>query len=220
MGYAKNEIDIGYAYRERIVESKCLHEWRRMTSIVRMIQKRKYLNQWRRQNDICLNTICNLLNYPTKSRWHFLKIISTLRLTKKCISKRRYKLLLNRLFDRNRSVILFVLFSTWRSQANEQNIAAFKIVKILQKSDKIKITQSIQHWQYWTRKHRLQRLNTLDIAIKLALVNKKKRHFKQWMNAFVDAANNKISLFFWCHSVQSNVFDHWRQCLLWYTAAN
>merc|ERR1712129_47339 len=71
-----------------------------------------------------------------------------------------------------------------------------------------------------TRKHRLQRLNDLDIAIKLALVNKKKRHFKQWMNAFVDAANTKIALFFWCHSVQSNVFDHWRQCLLWYTAVN
>merc|ERR1712048_605781 len=169
---------------------------------VRAIQRRKYLNEWRQQNDDSLATMRKLLAHPSKSRWHFLKIISILRLAQKSIAKRRYKRLLNRFFDRNRSVILFVLMSSWRTLAAQQSIAAFNIIKIIEKNDKLKIMQTIAKWHKWAIQRKVQRLNALNVAKKFESTNTKKQSFNHWLNAFVNSANTKIALFFWCHSVQ------------------
>merc|ERR1712048_89868 len=177
---------------------------------VRAIQRRKYLNEWRQQNDDSLATMRKLLAHPSKSRWHFLKIISILRFAQKSIAKRRYKRLLNRFFYRNRSVILFVLMSSWRTLAAQQNIAAFNIIKIIEKNDKMKITQTIAKWHKWTKQRKMQRLEGLDVAKKFDVANRKKQSFKHWLNAFVHVANTKIALFFWCHSVENRVFNHWK----------
>merc|ERR1711933_692877 len=126
--YTINEREMWHEYNVKCTKLKCWNEWKRMYQIIQTIQTKKYLNIWRQSNRKSLDSIHKLLAFPTKSRWHFLKIISILRLYKNSFGHRQCKVIFDRLFRRNRSVILFVLLSSWRSLAQQKNIAAFNIL--------------------------------------------------------------------------------------------
>ena len=213
--YTENELQIGHNYYANVVKSKCLSEWRRMCRIMRTIKKRKYVKIWRQSNCESMTSIRKLLSFPTKSRWHFLRIVSVLRLYKNSFGKRRSALLFDRLFNRNRSVILFVFMSSWRSLAQQRNIAAFNILTILQKTDKMKKIQTLKRWQSVTKKERMKRMKLANVSRQINAINIKKRHFAHWLNVFVEEANNKIALFFWCNAVELKAFNHWKECLIW-----
>merc|ERR1719410_2561478 len=149
--YTKNEREMWWEYNAKCTKLKCWNQWKRMFQIVRTIQTKKYLRIWRQSNTDSMQSIHRLLSFPTKSRWHFLKIISILRLYKNSFGRRRCKLIFDRLFKRNRSVILFVLLSSWRSLAQQRNIAAFNILTLLQKTDKTKKIKTLRRWQFVTR---------------------------------------------------------------------
>ena len=209
MIYTENELKFSYEYRKQCVMNKCWNEWKRMFKNIQLIEKVRYLNLWRQKNGENITKIYKLLNFPTKSRYILLKIISILRMSRITFNRKRYKIILNKLFVKYGIIVLFVFLNTWRTLAQQKNIAAFKIIEIINVSDKNTTINYLRKWRIKTKFCRKKRIISFDRANKLHLTNVYKKCIKQWMTIFYHKSMTKMALFHWAKFMESRVFDKW-----------
>ena len=156
-----------------------------------------------------------LLNYPTKSRYTFLKIISILRMSRITFNRKRYKSIMNKLFDIYGKIIVFVLFNTWRTLAQQKNVAAFKVIELIQTADKNDKFKYLRLWRMKTSLGRSRRKVSFKEAKKMHLIHVYKSCFTKWIHVFYHESMTKMALYHWAKVVESNALNKWRDYALW-----
>ena len=213
--YAENEVMVWKEQREFVVIRLCWNRWREMYGAICTVQRRRYLRLWRDSNLEHHRRIQKLLTMPTKSRHCVLTLISVLRLCRQSMSKKRSRIILNRLFSRHRLIVIFVLFTTWRTFAEQQNMAAFRVIEFLQNVDR---TQRIRTIRIWRAKTRMNRVNRQRVCVNARKLHRRQimmQYFKRWKVLFVHEATTKMALFHWAKTMEIQAFLRWRYFTDW-----
>ena len=213
--YTENEIKISYEYRDNYMMKKCMNQWKRMLKIIQLIKKKRYLRIWRNGKNENLLQVEKLLKFPTKSRWILLKIISILRMSRLSFDRKRYKIIMNKLFNKYGVIMVFVIFNTWRTLAQQKNVAAFKIMQLLKDSDTKIMIKTVRIWRIRTKQSKNTRSTSYKEAQKLHLKNIYKNYFNHWMKVFYHQSMTKMALFHWAKVMEEKSFSKWRNYTEW-----
>eukprot|EP01084_Bolivina_argentea_P135484 238724_1 len=123
------------------------------------------------------------------------------------------------MFARYGLIVVFVLFCSWRSIAQQKNIAAFNIVQMIAKHDTNVKMNALRLWRANSKGNRLKRRTAFEAAVESRRVNICKIYFKNWMQLFIYEATVKIALFHWCQHIEHRVFHKWMDYTQWSIAS-
>ena len=213
--YAENEVAVWREQRHCAVLTLCWNRWRRMYGAVCTVKRRRYLKLWRESNFEHHRRIRKLLTMPTRSRHRVLTLLSVVRLCRHSMGRRRSRLISKRLFSRHRLAIELVLFTTWRTMAQQQNMAAFRVIGVLQKCDRRESVWALRVWRAKTRERRANRQRLTVEARQFCRCRLLRQHFVRWKVLFVHEATTKMALFHWANTVEITSFHRWRHFTDW-----
>ncbi len=217
--YAVNEVAVWREQRECAVVTLCWNRWRRMYGAICTVQRRRYLREWRECNVDHHRRARKVLSMPTRSRHRVLTLLSVVRLCRRSFGRRRSRLISKRLFSRHRLAIELVLFTTWRTMAQQQNMAAFRVIAVLQKGDRRERVWALRRWRAKTAESRAARKRLNAEALRMRRRRLLTQHFVRWKVLFVHEATTKMALLHWANTVEITSFHRWRRFTEWSVAA-
>ena len=144
-----------------------------------------------------------------------LSIVSTVRLSRSAYRRKRHNKIVKRLFSRYGVVIAFVLFSTWRTLAQQKNLAAFNLIKLLRRSDEKTKMRNLRIWCFNAKKRRADRKRAAAATEKLHRKGVCREHFEKWKRRFVREATTKMALLHWANRIETQTLARWRRHTEW-----
>ena len=167
--YAIKQID----YSEKLFFRMIFRRWRKRYLQIKKCQTKMAIRQWNRVTIQQRVKYRQVIKNPTQARRTFLQIISVIRLLRATVcskSRQRVDVINNQLFNRYYDTVLIVVFHSWRSQATQKILAAYKLIGMLKQCDSATLNCHFMEWFLCTQNRLHKRQQAFRIVKRKTLI--------------------------------------------------